>query len=159
MKALAVFLVSSTLLLSNAASASFIDYAGNGLIVGSWGPDYSATTPSFGQIFTAPQSVLNDYSLSIASSNPFPFVSQIYAWDGTDPSYIYHGPGTVGPALYTSTVMQTPATPNFPAQTEVFTTYTFSPNITLTAGATYLAVITNQPNGVSWVEQELVIWS
>lgn len=146
-----IFLASLTSI-NGEAQASVIDYAGNGQIVGSWGPDYSTTTPSFGQIFTAPQSVLNDYSLTISSSNPFPFVSQIYTWNGTDPSYIYHGPGTVGPALYTSAVMQTPAPSGpFPAQTEVFTTYTFAPNIILTVGDQYLylAIVTNQPDGAS----------
>jgi hypothetical protein len=54
-----------------------------------WGP---STGQSYGQIFTAPQTILDDYTL-ILRGDPFPFVSQIYHYDSTS---------IVGPALYTA---------------------------------------------------------
>ena len=86
----------------------------------------------YGMIFTAPQSVLDDYSLSTSGSPSFPFVSQVYQFDGTT---------IVGSALFTSAIQFT--TPG------VFTTYTFAPNISLIAGDQYMAIMTNDPNGVS----------
>jgi hypothetical protein len=117
-----------------ATNAATIDYApiSNGTGEEFWGPGASILGQSFGQIFTAPETVLNTYSLILSqkSNDPFPFVSQIYKYDTT----------VVGAALYTSAVALT---------APVLTTYTFTPNVNLVAGEQYIAVITNEPNGVS----------
>jgi hypothetical protein len=64
-----------------------------GIIFGDFGP---GNNHSIGQVFTAPQAILNDYSLTIGNANAlitdtFPFVSQVYLWNGT---------GVVGSALF-----------------------------------------------------------
>ena len=104
-----------------------------GVIFGDFGP---GNGHSIGQVFTAPQAILNDYSLTIGNANAlitdtFPFVSQVYLWNGT---------GVVGSALFTSSTQ---------TSTVALTTFTFSPDITLTPGDQYLALVTNDPNGVS----------
>jgi hypothetical protein len=68
-------------------------------------------------LFTAPESTLDDFSVTVSDfDTPFPFVSQVYAWDGSE---------TIGPALYTSGVGDT---------TSSLTTYTYSPDMHVTAG-------------------------
>jgi hypothetical protein len=112
------------------ARANTINDAANGIDVHFWGPS-SEGNQTYGQVFTAPQSILNDYSLTVSSSNAFPFKSQIYFWNGS---------GTTGAALYTSATFET---------TTSFATYTFTPSINLIAGDQYVALVTNQPEGVS----------
>src|SRR5450830_881997 len=112
------------------ASATSINYAPDGGSINAWGPD-SYANQSYGEIFTAPQAVLDDYTLTVVSNNPFPFVSQVYAWDGSQ---------TAGSALYTSASKNTSSNS---------TAFTFAPDIALTAGDMYIAMVTNQPNGVS----------
>ena len=115
--------------------ATTINFASNGNELIYWGPS-SGGNQTYGQVFTAPQSMLDDYSLSASSTNPFPFVSQIYAWNGSS-----SGPdGPIGPSLFTSSVLNT---------TTSTTTYTFTPDIVLTPGVEYVALFTNQPNGVA----------
>ena len=125
MGCIAVFLI------ANAAKADSINDPGNGSTIFYWGPS-SGFNQSYGVIFTAPEAVLDDFSLTVDSTDTnFPFVSQVYAWNGTT---------TVGPALYTSGVQNTTLT---------MTTYTWIPDITLTTGDEYIAFVTNQPFGVS----------
>jgi hypothetical protein len=116
------------------ANAATIDYApiSNGTGEEYWGPGAGILGQSYGQIFTAPEAVLQSYSLilSYKSNSTFPFVSQIYQYGTT----------VVGPALYTSDVTFT---------TDTLATYTFFPDITLIAGGRYIAIVTNEPNGVS----------
>jgi hypothetical protein len=82
-----------------------------------WGPS-SVGNESYGLVFTAPESTLDDFSVTVSDfDTPFPFVSQVYAWDGSE---------TIGPALYTSGVGDT---------TSSLTTYTYSPDMHVTAGA------------------------
>ena len=96
-----------------------------------WGPS-PVGNESYGLVFTAPESTLDDLSLTVSDFDaPFPFVSQVYAWDGSE---------TIGPALYTSGVGDT---------TSSLTTYTYSPDMHVTAGDQYVAFVTNQPGGIS----------
>jgi hypothetical protein len=96
-----------------------------------WGPS-SVGNESYGLVFTAPESTLDDFSVTVSDfDTPFPFVSQVYAWDGSE---------TIGPALYTSGVGDT---------TSSLTTYTYSPDMHVTAGAQYIAFVTNQPGRIS----------
>jgi hypothetical protein len=120
----------AVLLLAHGAQASSIDYAGNGNSIIYWGSS-SGDNQSYGVAFTAPQAVLQDYSLTVSSDTSFPFVSQVYAWNGSS---------AVGSALYTSGTFNT---------TGSFTTYTFTPDIDLVAGDQYIAFVTNEPDGVS----------
>jgi hypothetical protein len=96
-----------------------------------WGPAFGSNN-SFGLVFTAPEPILVDYSLSVGTvSGPgFPFVSQVYAWNGTN--------RTTGPALFTSTEDTTTAS-----------LVTYTPYIRVTPGSEYIAFVTNQPGGVS----------
>lgn len=99
-----------------------------------WGPSAVGGGQSYGLVFIAPGSRLDDFSLTVSYvDTSFPFVSQVYAWDGSE---------TTGPALYTSGVDMT---------TSSLTTYTYTPDITVTVGASYIAFVTNQPgpSGVS----------
>lgn len=93
----------STIDIPVAPGASYIQY---------WGPS-SGGNQSYGEIFTAPDPVIDDYSFLLRSSNPFPFVSQIYSWNP--------GTGLIGSALYTSAIQQT---------TTSSQTFTFDPNLT-----------------------------
>ncbi len=113
----------------NSAGATSINYADNGGSLAYWGPS-SYGNQTYGEIFTAPQSFLNDYTFTLSGTTPFSFVSQVYAWNGTN---------VTGSALYTSTILQT--TTNMLA-------YTFNADVSLTAGSSYIAFLTNQPNGV-----------
>jgi len=113
--------------------AGVIDIPTDGTEISYWGPS-SSFNQSYGQIFTVPggSTVLNDYTLTVRYfDTSFPFVSQLYAWNGTT---------TTGPALFTSGTLNT-------APTE--TPYTFTPNVGVTAGQQYIAFVTNQPNGAS----------
>jgi hypothetical protein len=92
----------------NGAEADVIDYPASNGTFDFWGP-FSGGNQSFGQIFTAPQPVLDDYSLTVQSTNSFPFVSQVFQWNS----------GTVGSALYTSATLLT--------TTSGYVTYTFTP--------------------------------
>jgi hypothetical protein len=112
------------------ASAAAIDNPANGGTISSWGPSAVGGGQSYGDIFTAPGSVLNDFTFTVAGST-YPFVAQVYAWNGT---------GATGPALYTSGINNLTAT---------LTAYTFTPNLSLTLGNAYVAFVTNQPNNVS----------
>jgi len=112
------------------AYADTIDYPGDGQFERFWGPD-SDGNQSYGETFTAPQSVLDDYSFTLFSESPFPFVSQVYAFDGTGPS---------GSPLYTSGTLETTGSPLL---------YSFTTDINLIAGDQYIAFVTNQPFGVS----------
>jgi PEP-CTERM motif len=114
------------------ASAAAIDNPDNGEQIFYWGPSAVGGGQSYGDIFTAPQSVLNDFTFTVAAVDTnFPFVAQVYAWNGTAPT---------GSALYTSGLFNT---------TLSLTPYTFTPNISLTASDQYVAFVTNEPNGVS----------
>jgi hypothetical protein len=94
-----------------------------------WGPS-SVGNESYGLVFTAPEARLDDFSLTVAYlDTSFPFVSQVYAWNRSE---------TMGPALYTSGVKDT---------TSSLTTYTYSPDIGVTAGDQYIAFVTNQLGG------------
>ena len=95
-----------------------------------FGGQNSGGNQSYGQVFTAPQSFLIDYSFSVGSDTPYPFVSQVYQWDGTT---------ATGPALFTSPTLATTTTVD---------TYTFTADISLIAGNQYIAFVTNQPDGV-----------
>jgi hypothetical protein len=132
MKVLAGLLLGAALAGASAlpASAAAIDNPGNGGTIEAWGPSATGGGQSYGDIFTAPGSVLNDFTFTAAGES-YPFVAQVYAWNGT---------GATGPALYTSGLNTLTAT---------LTAYTFTPNITLTVGNAYVAFITNQPNNVS----------
>lgn len=113
--------------------AGFIDIRGGNTTAASWGPGAAA----YGQTFTVADgdSLLLDYSFSISSQNStFPFVSQVYGWNGHS---------IVGNALYTSDVMLSPP------PTNTFTQYTFSPSIAVTPGQQYIAIVTNYVDGVS----------
>ena len=124
--------VLSLFLMATGTKAATIDYAPNGPVVEFWGAGAGASNISYGQTFTAPEAILQSYSLIVAQGNQtsFPFVSQIYHYQSA----------VVGPALFTSAVSFT---------TTNFTAYTFFPNINLIAGDQYIAVVTNDPNGVS----------
>jgi hypothetical protein len=120
---------------ANRAEASTISYPGNGGAVGTWGPNpLGYSNASYGIIFTAPQSFLDDFSLTVDSTDTnFPFVSQVYAWNNILDT-------TTGSALYTSAEQYTTLT---------MTTYTWYPDIALTPGNEYIAFVTNQPLGVT----------
>jgi hypothetical protein len=114
------------------AQASSIDIPTDGTEIFFWGPS-SFANQSYGEVFTVPagSSVLNDYTLTVRYfDQSFPFVSQVYAWNGTT---------TTGSPLFTSGVLNTAATE---------TPFTFTPNVGVTAGQQYIALVTNQPNGV-----------
>jgi len=113
----------------NGAGATSINYADDGGSLAYWGPS-SYNNQTYGEIFSAPQSFLDDYTFTVSSTTPFSFVSQVYAWNGTS---------VTGSALYTSAILQT--TTNMLA-------YTFNADVSLTAGNSYIAFLTNQPNGV-----------
>ena len=104
------------------AAASTISYAPDGGQEGLWGPGPSGQ--SFGVLFTAPEPFLLDYSLTVSGSN-FPFVSEIYQVTPSTSVFQLPGSTTVGPALFTSGILNT---------TPALATYTFNPNITLVAG-------------------------
>jgi hypothetical protein len=110
------------------ARASTISQPGDTEFMSVWGP---LTGTTYGQIFTAPDPFLLDYTLNLKGTGSFPFVSQIYQWTGT---------GTTGAALFTSSAM-TISTNN--------ESYDFAANISLLAGQQYIALVTNQPDGVS----------
>jgi hypothetical protein len=113
------------------AMASSLTNPDNGGLISFWGPS-SADNQSYGTVFTAPQPVLDDFTVWVDDADTsFPFVAQVYAWNGST---------TTGPALYTSGVEAT---------TGAITPYTFSPDIMLTTGDSYIAFVTNQPGGVS----------
>jgi len=114
---------------AGAASAQSINIPTDGNNIVFWGPD-AIGDQSYGQAFTAPNSKLLDYSLTV-SGDAFQFVSQVYAWDGS---------GTTGSALFTSEVLTNP-----PANT----TFTFKPDIALTSGQMYIALVTPDPGGVN----------
>ena len=115
-----------------ASRASVIDFAGNGSTVLYWGPGGAGGNQTYAEIFTALDSLLLNYSLNVYSlGGTFPFVSEIYRWDGSQ---------IVGPAFYESAVQNT---------TNSLTTYTFNPNVGLIAGQQYLALVSNQPHGAS----------
>jgi hypothetical protein len=59
-------------------------------------------------------------------------VAQVYQFNGTT---------VVGGPLYTSAIVD--------LTTSTFSAFTFSPDITLTPGTEYVALVTNDPNGVS----------
>jgi PEP-CTERM motif len=130
MNRLALAAFAAAALVAGAARASSIDIAPDGDTYAAWGPSASGVQ-SYGQVFTAPDAYLVDYALTVGG-DPFNFVSQVFAWDGSN--------HTVGAALYTSAVEVVPATD---------TTFTFSPGITLTAGAQYIALVTPDPGGVA----------
>jgi hypothetical protein len=116
------------------AAAASIDIPANGQAIFFWGPD-TGGNQSYGQIFTALDSTLQDYSLTLAfsgegSAGPFSFVSQVFAWNGST---------TTGPALYTSAVQQ--------LSSQSFTTFNFAANLGLNTGGSYFALVTNQPGG------------
>jgi hypothetical protein len=98
--------------------------------ISAWGPS-SGGNQSYGVVFTAPGSTLDNFSLTVSSDTPFPFVAQVYAWDGSE---------TTGPALYTSAQFET---------TSAMTTYTFNSDVAVTGGDSYIAFVTNQPDGTS----------
>ena len=136
---LSTFIVSAAIIafltLPNEAKADTINIASDNETVGWWGP---STGQSYGEIFVAPQPILDDFTLWVSSVGQnggaivnFPFVAQVYQFNGAT---------TVGGALYTSATMTT---------TSTMSAFTFSPNITLTPGAEYIAFVTNEPNGVS----------
>jgi hypothetical protein len=112
------------------ASAASIDNPANGGTIDAWGPSAIGGGQSYGEIFTAAGSVLNDFTFTVAGDS-YPFVAQVYAWNGV---------GATGPALYTSGI---------DTLTGTLTSYTFNPNIGLIAGNLYVAFVTNQPSGVS----------
>jgi hypothetical protein len=103
-----------------------------GYAVSNWGPYGN----SFGQTFTAPTggAVLNDFSLTagINYGSPFEFVAQIYQWNGS---------ATAGPAIYTSAPQTLPSTLND------LQTYTFDPNVAVTPGTQYVALLTAEEQG------------
>lgn len=119
----------ATLMVAHKAEADTISDPPNGNLISFWGPS-SLDNQSYGVIFTAPEAVLDDFSVMLESDNPFPFVAQVYAWNGTT---------TVGPALFTSGVQDT---------TTSLTTFEWTPDITLISGDQYIAFVTNQPSGV-----------
>ena len=112
-------------------AAGVIDIRIHNLTVGSWGP---SSGQSYGQVITAPagDAVLADYSFTVGASLQFPFVSQVYRWDGSRAS---------GPSLFTSAIVLTP----LPVFSQAV--YVFSSNIPVTAGQQYIAFVTNQPDG------------
>ena len=132
MKVVAALLLGAALAgaVVTSASAASIDNPGNGGTIDAWGPSATGGGQSYGEIFTAAGSVLNDFTFTVAG-DPYPFVAQVYAWNGT---------GATGPALYTSGIDNL---------TAILTSYTFNPNISLVAGNLYVAFVTNQPNNVS----------
>ena len=120
------------------AAAQSINYAPNGQSLYYWGPS-SSRNQFYGEGFTAPNSNLADFSLTVATAfqgDSFDFVAQVYAF--TEIGYTYT---LLGPALYTSAVQTISSTS--------FTTFTFDPNVALTQGDQYFALVTNDPNGTS----------
>jgi hypothetical protein len=114
------------------AEADVIDIPNGNLSICCWGP---AQVAAYGQTFTVPagDSVLVEYSFSLQSLNgQFPFVSQVYAWTGSN---------VTGPSLFTSAVLLSPVPSDF-------MTYVFHPSIPVTAGQQYIAFVTNQPDGI-----------
>jgi hypothetical protein len=115
------------------AEAGVIDISGGDDSAGSWG---GTAHISYGQTFTVPagDSVLVDYSFSLVggTAHPFLFVSQVYAWNGS---------GVTGPSLFTSEALLT-------RPLDIYSTYVFAPSIPVTAGQQYIALVTNQPDGV-----------
>ncbi len=114
---------------ASSAKATSINYASDGGSLMYWGPS-SSGNQFYGEAFTSPGGSLLDFSLTVAAQGTFKFVSQVYAFNGT---------ALAGPALYTSTV-QTLAS-------SLWTTFTFDPNIALTKGIEYIALVTNDPIG------------
>lgn len=123
------------LALGSSVSASVILIEDGNLGAGSWGPDAAR----YGQTFTVPtgDSLMIDFTFDIVTLNdPFPFVSQVYGWDG-------YG-RTIGSALFTSDVATTP-TPG----SNSYTRFTFTPNIEVNSGQQYVAFVTNVLDGKS----------
>jgi hypothetical protein len=126
-KLLAVAMLAITVAAGWPAAASSIIIPPRGDQIGNWGPSSGQT---YGQVFVAPDAMLLDYTLWVSGSEAFPFVSQVYAWDGD---------GVTGAALYTSAIHSV---------TSTLTAFTFAPNIMLTQGASYVATVTNRPFNV-----------
>src|SRR5664279_710078 len=101
---------------SGFAHASSVTNAPNGGgSIQFWGPSAVGGGQSYGLVFTAPDSELLDFSLTVSDNGTsYPFLGQVYAWDGTE---------TSGAALYTSVVDTT---------TSTMTTYTFTSDIGVT---------------------------
>jgi hypothetical protein len=121
-----------------ASSVTNTPIYGVGVIIGDWGPSALGGGQSYGLVFTAPQSELNDFSVAVSSDAsvetvipPLLFVAQVYAWNGSE---------TTGFALYTSAANILVAN---------LKTYTFTADIAVTEGASYIAFVTSQPGGVS----------
>jgi hypothetical protein len=110
------------------ANASSINIPTDGSEFFHWGPA-SGGNIAVGQVFTVPSgnAVLTDYTLTVSSDAAFPFVSQVYAWNGTK---------IIGSPIYTSGLHFT---------TNVETPHTFFPGVGVTAGQQYLALVTNNP--------------
>jgi PEP-CTERM motif len=89
-----------------------------------WGN--AGTTPTIGETITVPtngDSVLNSFSFEVfGAAQPLSFRAYIQSWSGT---------ATTGAPVYVSGTAQTLTSAGANA-------YTFSPNVTLTAGGTYI---------------------
>jgi hypothetical protein len=129
MKKFALAALAAAGLAAASAHASSIDIPYDGTNIALWGPN-AIGDQSYGQVFTALDSKLVDYSLTVYG-DAFDFVSQVFAFNGT---------GAVGPALYTSGVSVVPGS---------LTTFTYTPGVTLTAGQAYIAIVTPDPGGVN----------
>jgi hypothetical protein len=119
------------------AKADNIDIPSSGNSIAAWGPSAIGGGQAYGQSFTVPpgDTVLMDYTLTVGAqlnNSSFPFVSQVYAWNGS---------ATTSSALFTSATYDLTGTS--------FTPYDFVPDITVTSGQQYIALATNQPEGVT----------
>jgi hypothetical protein len=106
-------------------------------------------TTIYGQTFVAPTGapVLNDFSFHVlvdSGSSPITFTGEVYAWSG---SLIGGNPtqGAVGAPLYVSPSM------TITDNGGTFQTVTITPNVTLTPGSNYVALLNMSSGGsASW---------
>jgi len=124
------------------AAVTVISIPTDGNVLNTWGPNGPGieNDQTYGQVFTAPLGdfFLDSYTFTVWTTDipghpgiPFPFVSQVYSWDGLK---------ATGAPLYSSEVEMTTTNP---------TAYVFHPAIGVTAGQKYVACVTNEPGGVS----------
>ncbi len=116
------------------AKADYIDIPRSGVYF-YWGPSATGGGQAYGQSFTTPpgDTILNDYTLTVSTdATAFPFVSQVYAWNGS---------ATTGTALFTSAI--------YDLSDFALTPYEFDPDIPVTPGHQYIALVTNAPQGTS----------
>jgi hypothetical protein len=131
----------------HAAQAQVISTMGSwtGGGVTKWGPPGSGANPTFGQSFTAPTgySQLDNFTFQLGqnSASNINYIAHVYAWNPTTQLI-------TGSSLWNNGVQNLAI-----SAVSVFTPVTYTPNITVTPGSTYMMFFTTagvtQPSGAS----------